>query len=300
MNKFAIQAVLPFVATMLVTGVWIAASAAYSPFVAVNWDAGQSLFQARCASCHSIGETRIEDYGPTLATIGRDAASRVPGMTAEQFLIQSIVDPNAYRRPGVTEVMPSRVSAGLSREHTLAIVGYLMSLGGEPDYRRLAALIGTVPLSPPIAGPTISALEAEAGRQLFLTRCNECHSLRRLPGSELRAPLMIGTGRYESDYLTESIREPSKAIVRGYETWTVSLRSGQTVTGRLMRDAPDTVLILSVSSTGTLEPITVNRGEIALDAQGKPMMRASSVSSMPDSLLTDPEVKLMVMFLRTL
>jgi putative heme-binding domain-containing protein len=299
-KKVAIQIGLLIGAATLVTAFWVAASAAYSPLVSVNWQNGDWLFRYRCASCHSVGESRIEDYGPNLARIGADAASRVPGMTAEQFLIQSIVDPNAYRRPGVTEVMPARVSADLSREDIVAIVGYLMSLNGEPNYRRLAGLMDTIQVPKRVEGPRVSAREAEAGRQLFLARCNECHTLRRLPGTDLRAPVMIGTGNHELDYLTESIVQPSKTIVRGYETWTVALRSGLTVTGRLMRDAPDVLVILSVSSSGVLEAISIPRGDIALDDQGKPRMRVSTISSMPENLLTEQEVKLVVTFLRTL
>lgn len=300
MKRLAIQLGLLLSAAVLVTAVWVAASSAYSPLVSVSWDNGRRHFERRCATCHSVAESRVEDYGPNLAAIGVEAASRVPGMTAEQYLLQSIVDPNAYRRPGVTDVMPPRVSADLAREDIVAIVGYLMSLSGEPNYRRLAALIPTVQVPSREQGPEISAQEAEAGRQLFLAKCSQCHSLRRLPGSDLRAPLLIGTGNHEPAYLTESIRQPSRTIVRGYETWNVALRSGLTVTGRLMRDAPDVVVILSVSSAGALEPVTIPRSEIEFDSQGKPWMRVSTISSMPESLLTEPEVKLMVLFLRTL
>jgi hypothetical protein len=221
-------------------------------------------------------------------------------MTAEQYLIQSIVDPNAYRRPGLSEVMPSRVSAGMTREEVISVVGYLMSLWGARDYRRLAALIDTVQVPQGVERVMVSALEAEAGREIFLARCNKCHSLRRLPGTDLRAPILIGTGDHELAYLTESIRQPSKVIVRGYETWTVWLNSGKTYTGRLMRDSPDVVVVLSDSPTGDLEPITIARRDIAVDDRGRPRMQVSQVSAMPDNLLSESEVKLMVTFLRTL
>lgn len=300
MKKLAFQLGSPIAAAILVTAVWSIASAAFSPLVRVNWEAGSRLFSNRCASCHSVAGSSVEDYGPNLARIGAEAADRIAGMTAEQYLIQSIVDPNAYRRPGLSEVMPSKVGAGMTREQVISVVGYLMSLGGARNYRRLAKLIDSVQVPQGIERVKVSALEAEAGRQLFLARCNSCHSLRRLPGTDLRAPILIGTGNHELAYLTESIRQPSKVIMRGYETWTVSLISGKTYTGRLMRDAPDVVVILSDSPTGGLDPITIPRRDIAVDDQGRPRMQVSKVSAMPDNLLSESEVKAMVTFLRTL
>lgn len=50
---------------------------------------------AGCRVCHSLqpGERRV---GPSLAGIGAAAANRVPGLSAEAYLRQSIVDPDAY------------------------------------------------------------------------------------------------------------------------------------------------------------------------------------------------------------
>jgi hypothetical protein len=100
--------------------------------------------------------------------------------------------------------------------------------------------------------------------------------------------------------LTESITLPSKVIVRGYERWNVWLRSGNTVFGRLMQDGPDAVCVLAETASGVPELITIPRRDIAVDDQGRPRMQASTVSAMPDNLLSDTEVKAMVTFLRTL
>ncbi len=99
-----------------------------------NADAGKALFaqatigsQPGCVTCHSLdaGQTIV---GPSLAGIGSAAASKVSGETAEQFLHNSIVDPNAYVEGGFAEgIMPAYKDA-LSAQQVNDLVAYLLSL----------------------------------------------------------------------------------------------------------------------------------------------------------------------------
>lgn len=64
--------------------------------------AGRDLFMdtriganTGCRICHSL-EPGQRLVGPSLAGVGTEAQSRVPGLSAEEYLRQSIVDPNAY------------------------------------------------------------------------------------------------------------------------------------------------------------------------------------------------------------
>jgi cytochrome c peroxidase len=84
--------------------------------------------QAGCATCHSLSpETVI--VGPTMAQIGQAAAQRVPGMTAEEYLRQSIIDPNAYVVDGFTpNIMPRQYGEKLTTEEIDNLVDYMLSL----------------------------------------------------------------------------------------------------------------------------------------------------------------------------
>jgi nitric oxide reductase subunit C len=81
-----------------------------------------------CSSCHSI-EPGVTLVGPSLAGIGTSAATIEPGKSAEAFLRESIVDPNAYVPDGfAANVMPSNYGSQLSKQQIDDLVAYLMSL----------------------------------------------------------------------------------------------------------------------------------------------------------------------------
>jgi cytochrome c len=98
---------------------------------------GERLFNSEglgenlgCEVCHSVvpGEKRV---GPSLAGIANTAATRVPGMTAEDYIRQSILDPNAYVVPGFPpNQMLNVYSERLTPEEVDALVAYLMTLTG--------------------------------------------------------------------------------------------------------------------------------------------------------------------------
>ena len=60
---------------------------------------GEALFlgAAACASCHTIDGTPAQGVlGPSLSNIGSAAASRISGKSAEEYIRESIVEPDAY------------------------------------------------------------------------------------------------------------------------------------------------------------------------------------------------------------
>ncbi|MCB9132812.1 MAG: c-type cytochrome [Anaerolineales bacterium] len=68
--------------------------------------AGQALFEqqvtngnAGCVTCHSLEAAKVL-VGPSLAGIASRAGSTVDGEDAQQYLHQSIVDPNAHLATG--------------------------------------------------------------------------------------------------------------------------------------------------------------------------------------------------------
>ena len=95
------------------------------------------LLNSGCGSCHSVGflgEPR--KVGPDLSNIGLIASERVPGQSAEEYLREAIVDPDAYivsdcpNGPCLANVMPPNYGQQFTDEQIEDIVAYLMAQDG--------------------------------------------------------------------------------------------------------------------------------------------------------------------------
>src|SRR5690242_10798613 len=56
---------------------------------------GQKVFNARCATCHALVPDTII-IGPSLAGVATRAETRVPGVSAEEYIQLSILRPGDY------------------------------------------------------------------------------------------------------------------------------------------------------------------------------------------------------------
>lgn len=96
---------------------------------------GESLFNmavigsaAGCATCHSR-EAGTVIIGPSLANIATQAAERVEGVSAEEYLRQAITQPDAYVVEGYPSgVMPAKYVEELSEDEIDSLVTYLLTL----------------------------------------------------------------------------------------------------------------------------------------------------------------------------
>ncbi|MGQ9491595.1 MAG: hydrogenase iron-sulfur subunit [Anaerolineae bacterium] len=97
--------------------------------------AGERLFRevsaqanAGCRICHSL-QPGAGGGGPSLAGVATRAATRVPGMTAEAYLRQSLLEPDAYVVPGYPagQMLPD-LDKRLSREQIEDLVAFLLTL----------------------------------------------------------------------------------------------------------------------------------------------------------------------------
>ena len=110
----------------------VAASLACAPEPAASHPVarGRQVYQRNgCGTCHepSLGNL-FRAVGPPLDHIGTVAAARRPGLSAEEYLRQSIVDPGAFVVPGYPDSMPRALGDRLSGEDLAALVSYLSSL----------------------------------------------------------------------------------------------------------------------------------------------------------------------------
>lgn len=81
-----------------------------------------------CINCHSV-EPGVVLVGPSLAGMGAAAATRVPGKSAEDYLRESIINPNAYISEGFPAgYMYVDYAADLTEEEIDNLVAYMMTL----------------------------------------------------------------------------------------------------------------------------------------------------------------------------
>ena len=89
---------------------------------------GKQLYRQRnCATCHQIG-TDGGTAGPSLTHIGTVAETRKPGVSAEDYLRGSVLDPGGYIVRGYPDTMPRGLYRGMTQEDFDDLVRYLLTL----------------------------------------------------------------------------------------------------------------------------------------------------------------------------
>ncbi len=99
--------------------------------------AEEIMLNAGCGNCHKIGSFgEAHKVGPDLTYIGLTAPDRVPGMSGEEYILQSILEPNAYLAPEcpntscLPNIMPQNFHMRLTTEQLEMLVDYLMGQQG--------------------------------------------------------------------------------------------------------------------------------------------------------------------------
>ena len=89
---------------------------------------GESVYRTNgCPSCHEPNSSGHRT-GPALDHIGSLAGTRRPGMGADEYIRQSILDPEAYFVAGYEGFASRSFDGPLSRESVDLMVAYLLSL----------------------------------------------------------------------------------------------------------------------------------------------------------------------------
>lgn len=118
-------------AAWLESGGQAAAAQAAAVAAGPNPEAGKQLFvSSGCGACHRIAGVpqAAGAVGPELSRVGGVAGTRKPGMAAEAYLTESLLEPNAFTVPGFPPAMPPKGGADLSDDQVASIVAYLLSL----------------------------------------------------------------------------------------------------------------------------------------------------------------------------
>jgi mono/diheme cytochrome c family protein len=86
--------------------------------------AGEQLFATNCSFCHGAQN----GTGPALTGMGERAATRIPGMSAADYIHQSIVDPSAYVVSGFSDnIMPKNFGDKFSAQEISDLVAYILT-----------------------------------------------------------------------------------------------------------------------------------------------------------------------------
>jgi mono/diheme cytochrome c family protein len=82
-----------------------------------------------CSTCHQTVTGQFAfSVGPNLAGIGERAGTRVDGLTAEEYLHQSILEPGRYIVSGYRDIMYPDYRAHLTEQNIRDLIAYLLTL----------------------------------------------------------------------------------------------------------------------------------------------------------------------------
>lgn len=212
---------------------------------------GEELLRVKggCLICHKVTETGNE-RGPDLRRAAAQAAARKPGTGAEDYLIESLVDPNAFLVPGYPKMMPSAVKppANMNLAEVKAVVAYLQTLGGgEVTVRVDAADIKAAKA----AGPVHKGKEA-----MGTYGCIGCHKIEGEGGEVGPELTKVGAGRTAQDLLRKIV-DPSAWTTPNYQAGIMPAELGKTIPEGELHDIVAYLMGLSgkaYSPTGAESP----------------------------------------------
>lgn len=254
---------------------------------------GETLVRNKggCLLCHKITE-QGNNRGPDLRGVGGRAEVRKPGMSAEAYLMESLVDPGAYvveefATAGGASIMPSadRPPADMSATELKALVAFLQSLSGEVTVEITAEDVRAAEASKQQAVP--STASSHPGAALLSAKaCVACHDVKgsaRLVGP----PLTNVRERLSAVEIRQSIVDPDAVIAEGFqaglmlqnfaETLTpeeldqlVSYLSGEvSLAERLSHPAVHLAFLMLLFNVGTYAAMRMSRSASPMAAPGE-------------------------------
>jgi cytochrome c len=80
-------------------------------------------------ACHTVTGISTATVGPVLDGLASRAGDQVEGVSAEEYIRQSILDPNAYVVEGFTEgIMPQTFGDTLTEGQIDGLIAFLLTL----------------------------------------------------------------------------------------------------------------------------------------------------------------------------
>ncbi|MGR3220242.1 MAG: c-type cytochrome [Candidatus Anammoxibacter sp.] len=243
----------------------------------INAEAGKEIYfgDGQCSTCHKVGgegsATRCPDHEDLFST-AIERMKETGDSSAMAYLVNSIVNPQAYIVKGFGKIMPKVYDAPilLSKEKILAVLAYLQSLGGEENIDEIMKFADLIPEAgkgkqeKPWVPPIVA--DAAAGEKLFFdvngpAGCVKCHTIMNRGNTV--CPNLTGIGGVQKpEYFVESVLQPSAVIVNGYETVLLEDTYGIIYTGIIKRDTDDEIDIAVDEGGPEISIITIPKDEI--------------------------------------
>ena len=214
--------------------------------------AGDEIYKTKgtCEICHRIGQKGTR--APDLAGVGARAAKMKAGMTAKQYLVESLINPNAIIVEGYPPIMPAvdKPPIALNRSEVWALTAFLQSQGGTVDVvlNDIPATVGAA-----AAGGGAAAAEVKmpgdpaAGKAIYMGKgtCLACHKAKDIPGSPVGPDLSQIAKIQTPDYIMKKILDPKgMGTVAGFPAGVMPQTFGQTLTAKEYTDLVAFVLTL--------------------------------------------------------
>lgn len=213
--------------------------------------AGEEIYKTKgtCEICHKIGQKGTR--APDLAGVGARAAKTKPGMSAKQYIIESLLAPSAYVVEGYPPIMPAvdKPPIGLNRSELWALTAFLESQGGTVDVKLddipstagASAGGGAAPAEVKIPG------DPKAGEALFQGKaaCIACHKAGKIGASPVGPDLSQISKIQTPDYIMKKIIDPKgMGTVAGFPPGVMPQTFGQTLTAKEYLDVVAFLLTL--------------------------------------------------------
>jgi mono/diheme cytochrome c family protein len=212
--------------------------------------AGEEIFKTKgtCEICHRIGQKGTR--APDLAGIGARASKTKPGMSAKQYIIESLIQPGAYLVEGYPNIMPAvdKPPIGLNRSELWALAAFLESLGGTVDVtlNDIPASVGSAAAGGAPAEIKVPG-DPKSGEALFQAKagCIACHKAGKIGASPVGPDLSQIAKIQTPDYIMRKILDPKgMGTVAGFPPGVMPQTFGQTLTAKEYLDVVAFLLTL--------------------------------------------------------
>ena len=205
--------------------------------------AGDEIYKTKgtCEICHRIGQKGTR--APDLAGIGGRAAKTKPGMSAKQYIIESLLNPAAYVVEGYPPIMPAvdKPPIALNRSEVWALTAFLESQGGTVD-----VTLNDIPATVGAGGGAGGAVaeikipgDPKAGKAVFMGKggCLACHKAGDIPGAPVGPDLSQIAKIQTPDYIMRKILDPKgTGTVAGFPPGVMPNIFGQNLTAKEYTD----------------------------------------------------------------
>ena len=205
--------------------------------------AGEEIYKTKgtCDICHRIGQKGTR--APDLAGIGARAGKTKPGLSAKQYIIESLINPGAFVVEGYPPIMPAvdKPPIALNRSEVWALTAFLESLGGTVDVtlNDIPATVGAGAAAGAAAAEIKLPGDPKAGEAVFAGKgaCIACHKAGKVGASPVGPDLSQIAKIQTPDYIMKKVLDPAgMGTVAGYPKGVMPPTLGQTLNAKEYTD----------------------------------------------------------------